>query len=343
MQRLLIIAIIIAAFLAFMVTYTVRFTESAVVTTFGGTGAVKTEPGLRFKIPYVQQVTKYDARTRYLESNQETQQTADNAQVLVVSYMTWRIADPLKFFKAFSASGDSARDHYKGAENVLKTKLRSAMGEVSRFRFGELLATDDKASRLPELEQNILNVISRPGAGEGDASLSDFGIEAVSVGITRMGLPQNTTRAVFDRMNAERKLLADRAITEGQATARALVSSADSDAKKITAFAQALADRIRNQGNIEAAEWIAKVNTNPELAVFLKNLELLEKGFGNSRITLVFPTSMPGLGLLRPDRLNNLQSGQIPAPDLAPLKAAPASDPTPVSGAPTAAPAGGNR
>lgn len=318
MQRFLIIALIVIAFAGFMVTYTVRFTEKAVVTTFGRAdeNSVKLEPGLRFKVPYIQQVTKYDSRSRYLETNQETQQTADDSQILIAAYMTWQVEDPLKFFKKFSAAGDSEREHYLSAEKTLKTKLRSAMGEVSRFRFGQLLSPDEKQSKLNELEDNIRRNVEQ--ASQADSSIVDLGVKITSVGITRIGLPQKTTQAVFERMNEERKKIADQAISQGQAEANTLRSSAQNDKKKIESFADRLALSIRRQGVSEATEWIKQMRENPQLAVFILNMEFMRRAAG-SQTTLVLPTSMPGMGLFRPDALRGLKAGQVPAPDFSNL------------------------
>ncbi len=311
MQRLIIIVLIAVIFLAFMATYTVRFTEKAVVTTFGRAdeSSVIRTPGLRFKFPYVQQVTKYDARARYLESNQETQQTADDSPILVTAYMTWRVDEPLKFFRKFSASGESPKDHYREAEKILKSKLRSALGEVSRYRFGELLAADEKGSRLSELEKKVLDNLKQSAGNEG--ALSEYGVEALHVGITRLGLPQNATREVFVRMNAERKKIADTAIQQGEAQANALRSGAEADAKKIQSFANRLADSIRSQGDLEAAAWVKKLDADPRLAVFIETIDFMKKAI-SGRTTLVLPTSLPGMELFRPDALKGIRSGEVP-------------------------------
>lgn len=324
MRRIIVIALIVVAFLGFMVTYTVRFTEKAVVTTFGSaTESSVKGAGLRFKIPYIQSVTKYDTRARYLETAQETHQTADNSQTLVTAYMIWSVDDPLQFFKSFGA-GESEKDHYRAAEVALLTKLRSALSEVSRFTFGEIMSPDEKSSKLSSLEANMLRTIEQSSGTEG--TLKELGVKVAAVGINRIGLPTNTTRTVFARMNAERKNLADKAISEGEAEANSLTSSAESDKKKIESFADRLALDIRRQGEIEAAEWLKQMRTNPRLAVFLRNMELF-RAFNGSRTTLVFPTSMPGLGVVRPDALMGLKPGDIPAPDLSGLMELPAAKP----------------
>lgn len=304
-----------------MMTYTVRFTEKAIVTTFGRAddSSVRNEPGLGFKIPYVQTVTKYDTRARFIESLQETQNTLDQSNLIVRAYMTWRVEDPLKFYRKFSGAGDSPREHYALAERTLLSELRSAMGEISRYRFGELLASDGQASKLPELEKRILdNLRSQAGSAttaEARGSLADYGITALSVGISRIGLPANNTKAVFDRMSQEREKIANAAIQQGNSIAESLRSGADTDASKITDFAKRLAESIRQQGDIEASEWIKQMNAEPKLAVFIEEMKFLRQ-ISSNRTTFVLPTTTPGFTTVGPDGLRGLKAGQIPGLDL---------------------------
>src|SRR5690242_2525942 len=98
--------------------YTVRFTETAVLTTFGKADdqAIKKNPGLYFKWPDpIQSVTKYDTRARFLQTQSETQQTADSRQLVVEAFCTWKVDNPLQFFKKFSNKGARPEDHYDGA------------------------------------------------------------------------------------------------------------------------------------------------------------------------------------------------------------------------------------
>ena len=94
---MIVAGLVLLALLSFSMAFTVRFTESAVKTTFGSAGSddVITEPGLRFKFPYpIQSVTRYDTRLRVLQIKLEQVQTADNRQVAVEAYCTWRVKDP---------------------------------------------------------------------------------------------------------------------------------------------------------------------------------------------------------------------------------------------------------
>jgi len=315
----LVTLVILVAMVAFACTFTVRFTEAAVVTTLGKAdeGDVITTPGLRAKVPYFQTVTKYDTRVRVLNTKLETLNTADNRQVVVETFCTWRVANPLKFFQRFSNAGYSAEEHYKAAENALKSNIRAAGSLVSRYRIDQLFAVSSAAaangvSPLMELEASMKGAFESSNDQTG-LKLSDYGIAAVDVGITRIVLPEETTKAVFDRMKVTREGLAKETESKGNAQAAAIKAKADSDAKKIRDFAERLAQEIRNRGDIEAAPYFAQMNTNPELAVFLQNMDFIQDSFGR-RTTLILSGSMPGINLLYPDSVAQMKSGQIPNP-----------------------------
>jgi membrane protease subunit HflC len=309
--------LIVLGFVLFMVTFSVRFTEAAVVTTFGKAteAAVKNrdgdEAGLYFKWPYpVQSVTKYDRRVRILESRSETQLTADDRPIIVEAFLTWRVTDPLVFYQRFSNAGPEARDHYAAAQRSMDALLRGAMAEVSRFRMSELFATSGESSRLPELESTVLERLQRSDAGE-DGRLSDYGVEIGMVGIRRIVLPEETTKDVYERMKATRDKLAAEARAQGEAIASTITNEAESQSERILAFARRLAAEIRNRGDIEAARWLEQLDEAPELAVFLQNVELLKQGFGK-QVTLVVPTNFPGMQLLDPSNLRDAANGRLP-------------------------------
>jgi membrane protease subunit HflC len=143
-----------------------------------------------------------------------------------------------------------------------------------------------------------------------NSRLSDYGIEAVSVGMTRILLPQEVTKAVFDRMRAGRERLAREIESQGQSQAQAIRDKASSDARRITAFAEALAQNIRTQGDLEARPFLAQMNDNPELAVFMQNMEFIRKMPARTA-TLILPSTLPGFDALMPDYVQRTRaSGQ---------------------------------
>lgn len=321
---MIVAGLVLLALLSFSMAFTVRFTESAVKTTFGSAGSddVITEPGLRFKFPYpIQSVTRYDTRLRVLQVKLEQVQTADNRQVAVEAYCTWRVKDPLKFFQKFSNVGDRAEDHYREAEKPLSGNLRQAVGLVSRFTLGELFSGGQADSKMADLESQMLAsfkaaVVDDASSPDTSASrsglLAAYGIEVVDLGITRVLLPEETTKSVFDRMKATREGDAKAIESQGLAQAQAIRSKAKADADRITAFAERLAQDIRVQGDLAAVEFLKAQNQNADLAVFLRSIRFMEEVKSNS-FTLVFSGDTPGMGIFDPGVLDSLQPGELPA------------------------------
>lgn len=311
--RILVALIVLATILAFMMTFTVRFTEAAVVTTFGRAtekDVIKTA-GLNFKLPYpIQSVTKYDTRQRFVETRSETLATADNRQIIVQSYLVWKVADPLKFFQSYGNAGSSELDHVKAAEDALRAKLRSAMAETSQFKLTDLLTADASGSKLVDLEGRVLAQLS---SGTGNASLAAVGIESVTVGIHSLELPESVTEAILRSMEAARKNIAGKASNEGAASAATIRNAGEEAARKIRSFAERRADAIRGQADSESAPFLAAQSKDPRLAVFLQNVRFMRDAL-SKRTTLVLPTSLPGLHLLDPSVAEKLGKGVIPEP-----------------------------
>jgi len=314
MRRLVLVGIalfVAATFAFYMVTFTVSYTDTAVLTTFGraGEGSVINDPGLKFKLPApIQSTTVYDTRVRFLEARLEQQQTADDRQIVVKAFLTWRVDDPLVFYQRFSGSaGSETREHYRKAEDTLTSLLRSAVSEISRYELGELFAPEAGASKLSELEQAIL---SRIQGGE-NGSISDYGMDVAMVGINAVELTSDTTKDVFDRMKSRREKLAAKAESEGNAAATAIMSKTESDVQRIRAFAEFRAAELSNEGGIEAAEYLIELQEEPKLAVFMQFLSLMSDGFGK-RATLVLPTDMLGLKIFSPEAMENVQRGILP-------------------------------
>jgi modulator of FtsH protease HflC len=340
-------AVFAIALLARAMAYTVRFTETGVLTTFGKAdeNAIKKEPGLYFKWPDpIQSVTKYDTRARFLQTQSEAQQTADSRQLVVEAFCTWRVEDPLKFFQKFSNKGARAEDHYAGAQDVLRGTLRSAMGEVSRYRMDDLFTNAGKPSKLPELEAKVLaNLQSSSNNGN---RIADYGIHVESVGINGIVLPEETTKAVFESMKADRARLVKELESKGAAEAQTIKSTADANARRIEEFAKAYAAEIRRKGDEEAATYVNQMNEAPDLAVFLKQIDFIKQSLGK-RITWIVDTTMPGFELFAPSTLRKTEKGEVPGVRAlmgdAAASTAQAAGGGPSSRAPAPQPEGGNR
>jgi membrane protease subunit HflC len=312
--RALVTLVFLGALVAFAFTYTVRFTEAAVKTRFGqarGSDAVRREPGLYFRLPYpIDDVTRYDTRIRTLTLKLEQHQTSDNKQIVVEAFCNWRVTDPLEFYRRFSNAGERPEEHYAKAEESLSAAMRAAMGVVSQYSMEDLFTTGPGGSKLPELERRVKNTLT---ASE-DASRLDvraYGIEVVEVGIMRVALPEETSKAVYDRMKAARESIAKQIESRGAAEAQAIRAKAESDARKIREFAQALAADLKARGENESVGYLAQMKANEELAVFISQTDFL-RTVAAKRTTLVLASDVPGIALLFPEAMRAAEKGQIP-------------------------------
>ena len=158
------VALVVVAITAFMTTYTVRFTETAVVTRAGRKVAAVDEPGLKFKIPLIDRVTTYDKRVRLLQTRSVTQQTADESQIIIEAFATWRVTNPYEFYQRFRNAGERTEDQFAAAADILRSNLMSAMSETANYRIDELFNAEPGGTKLPALATRLAEAV-RLGAG----------------------------------------------------------------------------------------------------------------------------------------------------------------------------------
>jgi membrane protease subunit HflC len=271
----------------FTTTYTVRFNEVAIRTTFGqvGEGSVVRDAGLKFKLPApIQRVTRLDTRLQLLETPFETIRTTDGQQVMVRAFLMWKVDQdndgPLRYYLA-NPSGDAAETNAGLADRVL-TAVRNAL---SRFEFGDLVGA---RSNLNAAEESILAEL---------ASLADDGVNPVTVGVSQVVLPPATSNAVLKRMEAQQKVLADAERIKGEAEAQNIRSNANSKADRIRAFASVLAEEIRSKGAGKAAQYLEAMAADEDFAIFLIWVETLRAAFSRYT-TIILPATIEPAHLL---------------------------------------------
>lgn len=313
---LYILAFVVVTFLlAYTMTYTIRFTEAGVKTRFGYAGpeSVKREPGLKFKLPLMESVTTYDTRPRVSQVRLETVQTKDNRQIIVESFCVWRVSNPLAFFQRFSNAGGTSGEHFRSADETVKSNLRNALGAASRYELSRLFNADQAVDGLGELERDILGVLAAKGAeatgpdGAGASiTLSSMGVEVVDVGISQIVLPQETSGKVFERMAETQNTRARTITAQAEAASQGIRTRAEQDARRIESFAKQLAAEVRAKGDKEAEKYYGLQTSKPELAQFLIEVQLLKEVYGRKGTTLVLPWSMPVLRLLNPEYVERM-------------------------------------
>jgi membrane protease subunit HflC len=295
-------AVIAAALLSYMFLYQVRYDQVAVRTTFdkADAGSVQTEPGLKFRLPWpINKVTHYSKRLQLLEDTVEELQTADGKSVIVKTYLTWRIENPLDFYVTLKDSAEAQRQ--------LSSRLREIRGLISRYRLDELVNLDKNAIKLAEIENQAKAMLEKSLAQSG------YGLKVESVGIYKIVLPESTTQKVFETMITTRERLSENALQEGQAQASAIRSEAESARERILAFAERRAQTIRSKGDREASKEYESFAANEDFAVFLRKVEALKKMLDHNT---TFVLSADSLGIL--DWFNRDPGQAAPAQPRAP-------------------------
>jgi membrane protease subunit HflC len=221
-----------------------------------------------------------------LEDQPEQQQTKDAFSVIVNSYLAWRIARPLDFFRALQ--------NEPAAEAQLLSRLRDAKSIIGEYTFDELTNPDQQKLKLQQIEQGILKRL------QDQIDVQKYGIKIEAVGIKRIALPEEVTKKVFARMRATRERLAQRARSEGDAVANGIRSQAQSSADRILAFAKLRAEAIRGEGDLAAAKYYEVFRQNPSFAAYRLQVETLKQTLQHNT-TFLLDTQTPPFDLFKMD------------------------------------------
>jgi membrane protease subunit HflC len=281
------IVLIIAILGLYLVSFQVRETESALVTTFGKATSedeVK-EPGWYFKWPApIQQVYKFDSRMRVFEADLGETTTREAVPIIVNTFIVWKIAEPLEFFNAVGTVSE--------AESKLLSQISDTQNKVvGRHSFGEFVNSDPAKIKFKQIEEEMLADLKQ-------TVRDDYGIEIKTIGIKQLNVSEDVSKDVFDRMRAERNRKTEATIAQGNAEATKIRTDADSKKTELLAAAEARAKAIRGQGDAEAAEYYKMLDEDPEFAMFLRNIEAIKKIL-EKRSTVVFSADTEPFDLLR--------------------------------------------
>ena len=281
------VVLIVTTLGLFLVSFQVRETESCLVTTFGRPTRALTEPGWYFKWPVpIQRVHTFDSRTKVFEVEIEETPTAGGEPIIVNTFVVWKIAEPLKFFNA-------AKTAKNPEDELLRSRIRNTQNNViGRHFFFEFVNSDPSKIKFEEIQDEMLTDLQKAVAD------ADIGIEIKTLGIKQLKVSEDVSKEVFARMKAERDRRTETIISQGNAEASNIRTEAKNKSDELNAAAQARAKAIRGQGDAEAAKHYKKLDADPELAMFLRNLEALKKIL-ESRTTFVVPTDIGPFTLLK--------------------------------------------
>ena len=271
MKKLIIFAgvVVLLIIVYNLFTFTVDETKKAAVLRFGEIIKLAEEPGLYFKIPFIQSVKYLEDRLLSYDIQPREIYTSDQKRLIIDNYAIWRVGDPKLFIEATRGSLLNAQSRI---DDIVYSDLRNIL---AKHTLNEIVS----AKRLEYLQQ--VTELSRDKLGK-------FGIVLIDVRIKRADLPTEIEKAVFSRMRSERERIAAQLRAEGEEKAKQTTSSADKDKEIILADARKEAEKIMGEGDAQALETYANAyNQDPEFYRFWRTLESYKTALGaGSRIVL---------------------------------------------------------
>ncbi len=277
--------------------FVVDESEYAVVLRFGRVVTEIDQPGLRVKLPApIDQVRRFDKRILYQGVAQTEFLSADKKNVLVSSYLTWRIRSPRLFLEALGTR--------TSAESRLSTLVKSSLGAaLGNQPFSDFIPENPDEASPAEAEQNLASLEDVVFDGVSGVASADYGIEVVSFGVSRFIFPQQNLLAVFSRMRSERERIASAYRSEGAAEARKILANAERERREIMADAEAEVEILRGKSEAKAAGIYAEAYaTDPDFYAFLRKLETYERII-DEKTTVIVPADSGLLDLLSAEDL----------------------------------------
>lgn len=273
------------AFLALSSIFIVDERNKALVLQFGRVVAVKEDPGLSFKIPFVQEVVFYDARILSRDIDPLEVTPLDDRRLVVDAFARYRISDLNQFREAVGTGGTLAAE--SRLDGILRNELRQVLGSVTS---NDILSSDRAA-----LMQRILN-----GAIQKSIPI---GIEIVDVRLKRTDLPQANLEATFARMRAEREREAADEIARGNEAAQRVRALADRTQVEIVSEAKRESEIIRGQADAERNSIFAKAyGADPEFFEFYRSLTAYRTALQGKNSTMVMSPDSEFFNYLKSDQ-----------------------------------------
>ena len=255
-----------------LVAYTVPQWQQAIVVQLGEPVRTVQEPGLYFKLPFIQTVLYFDKRLLAYDASPREILTKDKQQLMIDNFSRWRIRDPLQFYRTVrnEAGGQSRLDDV--IYSIVRENLgRHTLREIVNERRSEVMAEVTK---------------------ESDAKARAYGIEVTDVRIKRADLPTKNELNVFNRMRTERERLAKKFRAEGDEEARKIRSGSDKEVQILTAEARKQADITRGQGDALAVKIFADAyGRDPEFYQLVRTLEAYRKSITDGTTLILSPKS----------------------------------------------------
>ena len=270
MNKIILVIAVLVAILLSSSLYTVKETQVALKLRLGEIVSIENEPGLKFKTPFVNNVVRFDKRIQTLDSAAESFLTVEKKNVVVDSFVKWRIVDTQKFY--ISTGGVMAQANFILAQNN-QDALRS---EFSKRTILEVIS-DQREAIMASVKGKLKSIAE-----------DKYGIEVVDVRIKRIELSQEVRNSVYSRMETERKGLANKYRANGAEEAEKLQAFADKERTIILANAYRDSEKIRGEGDaISASNYAEAYSQDVDFYSFYRSLESYKKSFNEQGDILV--------------------------------------------------------
>ena len=264
------VVVVLIAAVVYASTYTVNMTQQAIVLQFGSVKNLVTDPGLHFKVPYLQNVVYIDKRLLNLEAPAEEVTSSDQKRLVVDAFARFKIVDALKFYQTVRDTSTRAID--SRLQPTFVSALRNTLGDNSL----ETLVRKDRAGLMLKIRDTF------------NSTARDFGVEVIDVRIKRADLPQANSQAIFRRMQTEREREAAEIRAKGQEEAQRIRSKADRDVTVILADAERDGQIARGEGDALRAKIFADAfSKDPEFFAFYRSMQAYKSSLTGDTTTMV--------------------------------------------------------
>jgi modulator of FtsH protease HflC len=271
--------------------------KKALVLQFGRVVQVKSEPGLGFKLPFLQEVVQYEDRILGLPTTPIEVTMLDDRRLVVDAFARWRIVDLVRFREAVGTGAEAQA--LRRLEGIVNPAIQEVLGSVPSSR----VLSEDRTA----LMNQIRDIARRQALA--------LGIDVIDVRLTRTDLPEQNLEATFARMRAEREREAADEIARGGEAAQRVRAAADRTVVELTSDARRKAEVIRGEADAERnAIYAEAFGRDPEFFAFTRSLTAYERALQSSNSSIV----------LKPDSefFEYLRSYEVPVPDI-PVETAP--------------------
>jgi membrane protease subunit HflC len=266
----ILLSLVVILLLLSLSTFTVDQRQYALVFRLGEIVAIKKEAGLYFKLPLVDNVRYFDNRILTLNWEEPDRfLTSEKKNVLVDSFVKWRIVDPARYYVSV-----------KGDEQAAERRLSQTVNDSLRAEFGKRTVQDVISGERSEIMEILRERANRDSR--------QMGIQVLDVRLKRVDYPQEVSESVYQRMEAERKRVANELRSQGAAAAERIRADADRQRVVILAEAYREAQQLKGEGDASAAEIYAKAyGKNPEFYAFYRSLDAYRNSFKDKSDVMV--------------------------------------------------------